>query len=550
MWLGIAWLSGHHEIPIYLSLAVAAIWLYDLARHGSEWPRSLAMAATTVLFTILTSAFQTIPGYEYGKLAVRWVGADRPVEWSEAVPYQVHATYSFTPSSLIAIVMPWVANNNAAVFVGIVVFSLALIAIFIAWQTQWVRLFTCLGMAGLLLAMGGWNLFHGLLYAVIPLFEKARNPNRLVCLFSLAVAILAAFGLDCLRSRLDKPLIRTVRNALLVLAGLIAALQLAAPALGKTGPSDFLAMLGLVALLFAAVLFAGQRGSFSNRFVTVAVMALAIVELGNVSSVIYRDRTPVRRDSFLPNLSQFRDIADYLRKQPGPVRVNAMDATAGFNLGDWEGVDTLTGFGAGLTKDLYSLDWPSVRTQNLLAIGYSVSKNPPRTDQQVVFRDASGVSVLRNVDALPRARIVHRVEAASSAKQVAARVDDATFDARSTALMLGPAPTLQSCAGEEQARISNRTANSVVIEAHLACRGMLVLADNWYPGWIATIDGRPASIDQAYVALRGVVLEQGDHHVEFHYQPASALIGAVLSAIGILGACTIALWDRLRTAAS
>ena len=550
MWLGLAWLSGHHEIPMYLSLAVAAIWFYDLLWHRTDWQRSLAMASTIVLFTVLTSGLQTIPGYEYAKLAVRWVGADQPVEWNETIPYRLHAAYSSTPSSVIAVVVPWVVNNNAAVFAGIVVFSLALIAVFAKWQTRWVRLFTCLGMAGLLLALGGWNLFHGLLYAVVPLFDKARNPNRLVSLFSLAVAILAAFGLDCLRTGLDTPLVRRVRNALLAVAGLIFALQLAAPTLGKTGPNDSLAMLGLIALLFALVLFAGQNGSVSNRFVTVAVMALAIIELGNVINAIYWERVPVHRESFLPNLTQFRDIADYLRNQPGPVRVNAMDATAGFNLGDWEGIDTLTGFGAGLTKNLHSLDWPSVRTQNLLAIGYSVSKQPPRPDQQVVFRDASGVSVLRNVDALPRARIVHGVEAASSAKQVAARVNDASFDARGTVLMLGPVPTLQSCAGEDQARISKRTANSVVIEARLACRGMLILADTWYPGWIATVDGRPAPIDQAYIALRGVVLEQGDHHVEFHYRPASALIGAVMSVIGIFGACMFALWDRLRTAAS
>jgi uncharacterized membrane protein YfhO len=85
-----------------------------------------------------------------------------------------------------------------------------------------------------------------------------------------------------------------------------------------------------------------------------------------------------------------------------------------------------------------------------------------------------------------------------------------------------------------------------VIDAKVACLGMLILADTWYPGWIATIDGRPAPIHQAYLALRGVVLERGDHRVEFHYQPASALIGAVMSAVGILGACMLALWERHR----
>ncbi len=62
MFLGLSWLSGHHEIPIYLSMAVAAIWLYDLLGSGVDWRRSLALASITFLFAILTSGFQTVPG--------------------------------------------------------------------------------------------------------------------------------------------------------------------------------------------------------------------------------------------------------------------------------------------------------------------------------------------------------------------------------------------------------------------------------------------------------------------------------------------------------
>lgn len=544
MFVGLAWLSGHHEIPTYLMLAVAAIFVYDFVSHRGEWRRSLALVSTASLFTVLTSGFQTIPGYEYAKLAVRWAGADEPFEWNQTIPYWVHAQYSSTPSSVVAIVVPWLGNNNAAVFAGIVVLSLALIAVFAKWHILWVRLFTFLGLGGLLLALGGWNLFHGLLYAVLPIFQMTRNPNRLVFLFSLALAILAAFGLDYLRAGLQGPLIRIVRNALLGLAGFLFALQIAAPALGKTGPNDFVLMLALIALLCGTVLVAGQCGALSNRFVTVAVMALAFMELGNVCTALYRERIPQQSASFLPNLTQFRDIAEFLHKQPGPVRINAMEVTNGFNFGDWEGIDTLTGFGAGVTKNLFSLDWPSVRTQNLLAVSYTLSKQPPRGDQQEVFHSTGGVSVLRNVDALPRARIAHHIETASSPKELAKRVNDPTFDARNNALILGPGPVLESCTGDEQAHITKRTANSVIIDATLACRGMLVLADVYYPGWIATIDGHAMPIYPAYVALRGVVLERGVHQVEFHYRPASALIGAVMSITGILGACVLVFWNR------
>src|SRR5207237_4208762 len=34
--------------------------------------------------------------------------------------------------------------------------------------------------------------------------------------------------------------------------------------------------------------------------------------------------------------------------------------------------------------------------------------------------------------------------------------------------------------------------------------GLLVLSDQWYPGWTATLDGRPAAIRRGDVALRAV----------------------------------------------
>jgi hypothetical protein len=294
----------------------------------------------------------------------------------------------------------------------------------------------------------------------------------------------------------------------------------------------------------AAVLSARRNGVLSSRSAAVAIFALAFFELGNVSAALFRDRTAVHGETWLPKLTEFRDIADFLRSQPGPVRVNAMEVTGAFNFGDWEGIDTLYGFGAGVTKNVFSLDWPSVQTQNVLAVDYSLSKQAPRADQQIVFRSSSGVNVLRNMNALPRSWIVHRIEPSSTLAALRARLNDASFDARNTALMLDKPPELQSCTANEQPHVFKRTANSVIIDAQLACRGMLVLADTWYPGWVAIVDGHTAPIYQVFSALRGVVLDRGEHRVEFHYRPRSAVIGAVMSAMGVIGACTLTLWMR------
>jgi hypothetical protein len=362
----------------------------------------------------------------------------------------------------------------------------------------------------------------------------------------MGVSILAGFGLDRLRLDPFLPITRTLSRVLIALAGFIFAVGLAAPAVQKPGPNEWVFMLGLVAVLLAAGLFAWRNRSISRRTLSLAVLTLALIELGNVSGALYWERKSGRHDEWLPHLTQYHDIADFLRHQPGSIRVNALDATGAFNFGDWEGIDALYGFGAGVTQNVFSLDWPSAQTQNLLAIGYSLSKQPPRPDQQVVFRGGNGVNVLKNLNALPRAWIVHRIDQSPSFADLRARVDDVSFDARTTALMLSPPPPLHSCTGNERAQISSRSANTVVIDAQLACRGMLILADTWYPGWIATVDGAQVPIYEVFSALRGVVMDPGQHRLEFHYRPVSALIGALLSAIGILGACAIVLWDRNR----
>src|SRR5947209_6244727 len=53
LFLGMSWLSGHHQIPIFLTLATAAVWLYFINRS------LLAPAAVFAVFFICTGALQT-----------------------------------------------------------------------------------------------------------------------------------------------------------------------------------------------------------------------------------------------------------------------------------------------------------------------------------------------------------------------------------------------------------------------------------------------------------------------------------------------------------
>jgi uncharacterized membrane protein YfhO len=65
--------------------------------------------------------------------------------------------------------------------------------------------------------------------------------------------------------------------------------------------------------------------------------------------------------------------------------------------------------------------------------------------------------------------------------------------------------------------------------------GHLVLADTYYPGWKAKVDGREQPIRAANASFRAVRVPAGRHVVEFAYEPLSFRAGAAISALSVLG---------------
>jgi uncharacterized membrane protein YfhO len=59
---------------------------------------------------------------------------------------------------------------------------------------------------------------------------------------------------------------------------------------------------------------------------------------------------------------------------------------------------------------------------------------------------------------------------------------------------------------------------------------MVILSDTFFPGWLASVDGRDTPIHEAYGFLRGVVVPGGLHTLEFRYRPRSVFLGAALTA--------------------
>jgi uncharacterized membrane protein YfhO len=76
--------------------------------------------------------------------------------------------------------------------------------------------------------------------------------------------------------------------------------------------------------------------------------------------------------------------------------------------------------------------------------------------------------------------------------------------------------------------------HQVQVQVEAPTDGFVVLADTFYPGWQATVDGQPVSIWPANLAFRAVAVEAGPHELIFRYHPRSFYVGLGVSGLTLL----------------
>ena len=91
-------------------------------------------------------------------------------------------------------------------------------------------------------------------------------------------------------------------------------------------------------------------------------------------------------------------------------------------------------------------------------------------------------------------------------------------------------------AGECVRILDARDPDALRIEAELAAPGVVVIADTYYPGWTATVDGEPVAVFPADLLFRAVPVPAGRHTIELRYAPASFRWGITLCLLA-LGVC-------------
>lgn len=522
LFLGLSWLSGHHQVPIFLSLAFGFSSIYFIFRDISN----IRWALLTGVVFVLIGGAQTIPAWEYGHLARRWVGLDEPIGWRQPVPYFIHQTYGFQPLSIFGIVLPGF-NLATSGFVGITAAVLAGIAV-VAGESY----FAWLAGAGLLYSLAHFGALEGILYALFPMVDKARSPSMAVVLFGLGMAPLAAAGLDRIGDKAGAFNGSRIARWLMGIAGAILAFYFGWSAIRGQGTigEQRPVMTALVALGLAGVLLARPSGW---RFL---LGGLVFLELSLIAPYYFPNRYDKAPTPYLKKLAQHRDIVEYLRAQPQPMRVFLDDKAIDFNFGDWHGIDVFGGYLASITTNILGLDFGSPRVRDLMGVTHWVGFQAPPGGGDPVFRGATGVNVWALADPLPRAWIVHSVFKAPEAADARRLLQNPLFDFRKAAIA-DREIALANCTGD-RAAVLRREASHVVVGVEARCRGLLVVSEIDYPGWQVRVDGRNAEQISVNGMQRGVVVEAGWHRVDFEYRPRTQWIGIGMSALGALFALT------------
>jgi hypothetical protein len=540
--LGVSFLSGHHQAPTFMSLMIMGLWLQAIFVKKFPVPRAVVLLGIFGLFVVLCSAAQVLPAVEFGRMALRWVGAKNPVGWADPVPYQIHGQYSLNPVSILGLIFPEIATPTIP-FMGITAIVLAILAVIGPWKYGHVRLLTGAAIAGLILALGNTSAFHGVLYALIPGVEKARSPASGIFLFNLMTAALAAHGFDALLDlRSEASPLGKIQKTL---CGIAVVVYAALFAMNFFEQSKLFyqmrsAAVALSALLLAAMLAGWQRQAITSRTAALSLIGLTMFDLSAVVGYPYTSRE--QGWNLFEKLYSNQDIVSFIRNGPPYSRFLEDKDEFPYNLGDWFGIEQFDGY-TGITTNVAHLNgaW---QIYDLMGVRYYIGKKPMRPNETPIFTGSSGMIVYKNPDALERTWTAHHVTRIADEKDLAPALQHPAAELKNDVVLVKDAPEVAVCDSPDREKIDSYGQSRISIIAQMGCAGVLVLADTFTPGWNATIDGAPTRIYEAYGVIRAVAVPAGTHKIEFRYRPKGILYGSALTLLGFMLLPAVRFVDR------
>ena len=75
--------------------------------------------------------------------------------------------------------------------------------------------------------------------------------------------------------------------------------------------------------------------------------------------------------------------------------------------------------------------------------------------------------------------------------------------------------------------------NALRYEVNSAAGGLVVFAENYYPGWTSTLDGEEVAHGRADYILRAMNVPAGKHVIEFTFDPQSLHITEAIAYVSL-----------------
>ncbi len=596
-------LGGGHpgeQVHVLLAAGCYALLRVALARERAppERARTLALTFGGLVIGIGLMAVLMVPEIlsshgTVGTLARRNSGGPNSLPGLDRMPFGAIRTPLFPdwwgrPSGFETATSPLHSMNvnyqERTFYAGAVALVLAAVGLTNRSALRRQAPFLILGGLGLAIALHEpvlwWLVTH------LPVLELVEN-QRLHFVFELAVAVLAAFGLQAVIER-PRERGRQLAVALGALAvGLIAAslTHLSPGDVGRTvehfltgrdfqrrGVIELTSVVWF--LLFAlgvtvALLVARRRPALATG-VAAALVLLAALDMlhfaNRYNPMGPGERVTPPRTPAIAYLQQHRD-----GRLVGVGLTLPPDQASRFGLADVRGYDppypTTRFLGLWRMASPTQVAWmpttiaeitpAAVQVTGALGARYIVADPGTRLaagadsalralERVYAERDAT---IFRNPRAAPRAFVPAQVEVVPDAATAHATLADSTFDASRTIVVAQDQPgadALAAAGTRGTVTIVDERNASVTLRATLERAGVVVLADQLLDGWSVRVDGRPATPLRVNAVLRGVAVGAGSHTIEWSYRVPGLRAGVAISGAAAALLLVVALLPRVR----
>ncbi|MDZ4722560.1 MAG: hypothetical protein SGI97_01400 [candidate division Zixibacteria bacterium] len=573
--IGLTLLAPHIQMTYFALLASLFFTVFKLINmlRDKRPVASLVAPGTLAAFGVVIglglSAIQIYPGVTYTtEFSPR---ADTKKGWDWATSWSMHEEEAF---SLIIPEFPGVSTQAAQTYywgknafkdnsesAGIIAFFLALIGLLFSRRRN-AYFFGGLALFAFLYGLGATTPIFRLFFWLIPGVESLRAPSMIMFVFSFCAAMLGAMGLQAIieRKRDDPRFSGKFKYLLWGMPALLLFLALAFSASGR-GMIDLWTSLfyseaasqavqqGVTKLDVAYANLPAIRSGAWFAFLFTALASLVIwlyrSEKVNASFFLVLIALPmfdgIRFNSrFVETVepSQYTTVTSvttYLQQNAGQNRVldirtprSPQEAV----LPQWN-VQIVGGYHGNQLRwydDLLGgVGMPNIgepRLLNLTGVKYLImpagQSLPPNYfgSQPVVPVATLGTDqIFRNDNAIPRVFTASRYQVLPERSQITPLVLKDTTDLRRL-VYLEEEPAL-AVSGEssptDSAWFVSYGFDTVQVGVHAENNTLVVLTDNWFDAWHATVGGQPAKILRADGAFRAVAVPAGNHEILFSY---------------------------------